>query len=147
MSQSSTLATTPRGLPPPYSPDLAPCDFWLFPKIRGCRFSFFVLVFITGSGCLAEIWWSICISKSQSRSDSGLCIYYLFIWSNFNFLHNSQWITFPTQSCLVLYSFWANLLHLLIMWLIVASISPHNLHLLFCSVLFIFAFIWLVLMA
>ena len=23
---------------PPYSPDLAPCDFWLFPKLRGCRF-------------------------------------------------------------------------------------------------------------
>ena len=23
---------------PPYSPDLAPCDFWLFPMLRGCRF-------------------------------------------------------------------------------------------------------------
>ena len=23
---------------PPYSPDLAPCDFWLFPKVRGCRY-------------------------------------------------------------------------------------------------------------
>ena len=23
---------------PPYSPDLAPCDFWLFPKIRGYRY-------------------------------------------------------------------------------------------------------------
>ena len=22
----------------PYSPDLVPCDFWLFPKLRGCRF-------------------------------------------------------------------------------------------------------------
>ena len=22
---------------PPHSPDLAPCDFWLFPKLRGCR--------------------------------------------------------------------------------------------------------------
>ena len=22
---------------PPYSPDLAPCDCWLFPKLRGCR--------------------------------------------------------------------------------------------------------------
>ena len=21
----------------PYCPDLAPCDFWLFPKLRGCR--------------------------------------------------------------------------------------------------------------
>ena len=23
---------------PPNSPDLAPCDFWLFPKLRGCRY-------------------------------------------------------------------------------------------------------------
>ena len=23
---------------PPYSPDLAPGDFWLFPKVRGCRY-------------------------------------------------------------------------------------------------------------
>ena len=23
---------------PPYSPDIAPCDFWLFPKLRGCRY-------------------------------------------------------------------------------------------------------------
>ena len=22
----------------PYSPDLAPSDFWLFPKLRGCRY-------------------------------------------------------------------------------------------------------------
>ena len=23
---------------PPYSPDLGPCDFWLFPKLRSCRY-------------------------------------------------------------------------------------------------------------
>ena len=23
---------------PPYSPEIAPCDFWLFPKLRGCRY-------------------------------------------------------------------------------------------------------------
>ena len=23
---------------PPYSPDLTPCDFWIFPKLRGCRY-------------------------------------------------------------------------------------------------------------
>ena len=28
------IKTVPR---PPYSRDLAPCDFWLFPKLRGCR--------------------------------------------------------------------------------------------------------------
>ena len=22
----------------PYSPDVAPCDFWLFSKLRGCRY-------------------------------------------------------------------------------------------------------------
>ena len=29
------LKTVPH---PPYSPDLAPCVFWLFPKLRGCRY-------------------------------------------------------------------------------------------------------------
>ena len=29
------IKTVPQ---PPYSPDFAPCDFWLFPKLRGCRF-------------------------------------------------------------------------------------------------------------
>ena len=28
------IKTVPQPL---YSPDLAPCDFWLFPKLRGCR--------------------------------------------------------------------------------------------------------------
>ena len=23
---------------PPYNSDLAPCDFWLFPKLTGCRY-------------------------------------------------------------------------------------------------------------
>ena len=27
------IKTVPQ---PPYCPDLAPCDFWLFPKLRGC---------------------------------------------------------------------------------------------------------------
>ena len=45
----------------------------------------------------------LCISFS--RTNSGLCIYHLFVWSNFNFLHNSLWIIFTTLSCLVLYSF------------------------------------------
>ena len=29
------IKTVPQ---PPYSPDLAPSDFWLFPKLRGYRF-------------------------------------------------------------------------------------------------------------
>ena len=62
----------------------------------------FFLLTITWSGCLAKTGWSVCISKSQrilcvsfSRTDSGLCIYHLFIWSNLYFLYNSHWITFP----------------------------------------------------
>ena len=85
--------------------------------------------------------------KESTLTDSGLCIYHLFVRSNFNFLHNSHSITLPTQSCLVLYSFCANLLHSLIMWLIVSSLSLHNLHLLFCCVFSILALVWFVLMA
>ena len=29
------IKTVPQ---PPYSPDLASCDFWLFSKLRGCRY-------------------------------------------------------------------------------------------------------------
>ena len=29
------IKTVPQ---PPYSADLAPCDFWLFLKLRGCRY-------------------------------------------------------------------------------------------------------------
>ena len=29
------IKTVPQ---PPYSPDLARCDFWLFSKLRGCRY-------------------------------------------------------------------------------------------------------------
>ena len=29
------IKTVPQ---PPYSPDLVPCDFCLFPKLRGCRY-------------------------------------------------------------------------------------------------------------
>ena len=82
-----------------------------------------------------------------SRTGAGLCIYHLFAWSSLNFLHISQWITLPTQSCLALYSFWANLLHSLIMWLMITFLSPHSLHLLFCCILSILTLIWLVLMA
>ena len=29
------MKTVPQ---PPFSPELAPCDIWLFPKLRGCRY-------------------------------------------------------------------------------------------------------------
>ena len=96
-----------------------------------------------GDPCVCQSLIGVCVSFS--RTGAGLCIYYLFVWSNFNSFHISQWITLPTQSCLVLYSFYANLLHSLIMWLVVSSLSPHSRHLLFCCVLSILALIWLVL--
>ena len=115
---------------------------------------FFFLLIIIRSGRLAGIRWSVCMLKSHrslcvsfSRTGAGLCMYHLLVWLNLNFLHISPWITLPNQSCLALYSFCANLLHSLIMWLIVSSLSPHSLHLLFCCVLSILALIWLVLMA
>ena len=47
---------------------------------------------------LAEIRRSVYMSKphrslcvSFSRTGAGLCIYHLFVWSNLNFLHISQW--------------------------------------------------------
>ena len=78
---------------------------------------------------LAGIRWSVCMPKSHrslcesfSRTGTGLCIYHLFVWSNWNFLHISQWITLPTQSFLALYSFCVNLLHSLIIIIIIIII-------------------------
>ena len=95
----------------------------------------FFLLIIMRSSLLAGIRWSVYMLKSHrslcvsfSRTGAGLSIYHLLVWSNWNFLHISQWITLPTQPCLALYSFCANLLHSLIMWLIVSSLSLHSLH-------------------
>ena len=93
-------------------------------------FSFFIYLFfllnIIRSGHLAEIRLSVCMSKSHrslcvpfSRTGAGLCIYHLLVWSNLNSLHITQLITLPTQSCLVLYSFCANLLHIIIIIIII----------------------------
>ena len=93
--------------------------------------SFFIIIRYS---LMAEIRGSICISKSQTilcipftRMDSGLCKTPLVVRSNFNFLHNSQLITLPTQWYLDLHSFCVNLLHSLTTWLIVSSLLPHNL--------------------
>ena len=72
---------------------------------------FFFFFIIIRSGLLVEIRWSVWMSKSRWSLDGGLCIYHLFVWSNLNFLHISQWITLPSKSCLVLFSFCANFLY------------------------------------
>ena len=60
-------------------------------------------------------------------------------------MHSSQWITLPSQSCLVIlflcqFAAFAN-------YVIDLFVSPHNLCLLFCCVISILALMWLVLMA
>ena len=59
------------------------------------------LFFITWLGLLAGIRGPVRISMHQrilcvsfSMTDSSLSKYRLLVWSNFNFLHNSQWISF-----------------------------------------------------
>ena len=81
--------------------------FFLFSHHYTSSSLFFLLV-ITWSGLLAGIRWPVCISKFQiilcfrfSGAESDLRAYHLAVWSNFNFWHNFQWITFLTQSYLL----------------------------------------------
>ena len=64
-------------------------------KVHYSASSLFLLT-VSKSGRLAEIRWSVCISISPRSScvsfsgkEYGLCLYYLFIWSNLRFLYNS----------------------------------------------------------
>ena len=96
----------------------APLSIATTPRCRGGRY---FLLWIT----LGLVFWPKSddpfVLSNPWESFSHLSIYHLVIWSKFNLLRNSQWITFPTQSCLVLYFFCASLLHSLMMWLIVSS--------------------------
>ena len=47
----------------------------------------------------------VCASHSRGHL-LGRAFTFLFAWSNLNFLHNSYWIAFLTQSCLVLYYYY-----------------------------------------
>ena len=100
---------------------------------NGHCLSIIIIIIIVRSSHLSELIvfnWRLSDCKSLQISRI------LLIRSILNLLHNSQWITLPTRSCLVLYSFCASLLRLLIMWLMVSSLSPHNLHLVFCCVVY-----------
>ena len=101
--------------------------------------SWFFLVIFTRSGHLAEMRRSVCISKSLrnfcisfSTMNFVFCINHSFVWSNLKFLHNSLWNTFSNKSWLVFYFRGSNFLHSRLMGLIIPSLSPYNLHLLFC---------------
>ena len=63
------------------------------------------------------------------------------------FLHISQWIFVPNQSCCLLYSFCVNLLRLLTALFTPSLVFPHILNGLLIWVLSIFAFTLLILMA
>ena len=84
----------------------------LIPQI--CNIFFFVclllsgLVVCSGLGDLFACQNPIGVWASHSPGQI------LFGWSNFHFFHNSKRITLPIQLCLLLYSFWANMLYSLI---------------------------------
>ena len=99
---------------------------------------FFFLLTITRSGCVPEIRWSVCITKSWRT----LCVSYSpgqimgCAYTTYSYCQISISCTFPIHSYLVVYSFCANLIHSLIVYLIVSSLSlnsPH-LHLFFALV-------------
>ena len=90
-------------------------------KIHNLRVRSFLLIIIRSS-CLAEIRWSICISKSQrslcvsfTRTDSGLCIFHLFVWSNFNILHSGS-LGAPSRASSYIPSLLIRFIRLLIDW-------------------------------
>ena len=77
----------------PYSPDLAPCDFWLFPKLRGCRYETIeemkeavtkVIDMLTQEDFHGDFqklleWYNKCIAVSEEITLKGTrvsCVYY-----------------------------------------------------------------------
>ena len=80
-------------------------QFYQFSFFSSFFFFFFFLLIIMRSGLLTGIRWSVCMLKSHrslcksfSLTGAGLCIYHLFSWSNWNFLHISQWTNLPTHN-------------------------------------------------
>ena len=71
------------------NPLFSRCSFFVAGRLAGIRRSVRILKSL-------EI-----LCASLTKTDSGLGMYHLVVWSNFNFFENSQWLTFPTQSCLV----------------------------------------------
>ena len=100
---------------------------------------------ITRSALLAGIWWSVCFSKTRELCVPLVCVYTICSYGHILILDTIPSIS-PYPPSRVLYSFCASLFYPLIVWLIVSSLSLHNLHLLFCCVLSIFALTELVLL-
>ena len=96
-----------------------------------------------------DIWQEFCLTfVSQSSREyyawtfletNLIFIYHLSAVSNFWLWHSSECITFPTHSCLLLYSFWVSFLLSLFTPLSVLYMTLHNSHSLFSCVLSVFA--------
>ena len=108
-------------------------------------FFFFFLLIIIRSGLLGEIRWSVCMSKTHrslcvSFSRTGAVFVHTplvgMVKSKFLAHFPVDHLAHPVVSSLVLF-----------LWLMVSSLSPHSLHLLFYWVLSILALVWLVLIA
>ncbi len=84
------IKTVPQ---PPYGPDLTPCDFWLFRKLRGCRYETIeemkeavtkVIDMLTQRGLpwgLPEVFWNGTTSalppeEITSKGTRVSCVYY-----------------------------------------------------------------------
>ena len=96
-------------------------------------FSF--LLTLSRSGRLVEIRRSVCFSKFERLFflDGFWVMHILFVrMVKFKFLAQFPGDTFATLLCQALTSFCANLRQLLLMWLIISSLSLHNLNLQFC---------------
>ena len=81
---------------------------------------------------LIRVWYAVKqISQNNGlegkvHNSAGSLFFLFFHIFNFTFLNNSQWTTFPTHSCLVLYSIHASLLHSLIKWLLNVLVKTLN---------------------
>ena len=70
---------------PPYSPHIAPCDFWLFPKLRGCRYEIIEEMKAAGTKVIDALtqedfhgaFQTLCIAAGGDdfEGDESLCVY------------------------------------------------------------------------
>ena len=67
---------------------------------------------------------SLCVPFS--RTAAGLWIYHLFVWPDLNFLHNSKWITMPTQSYSLSVLICGIIIIIIIIILLQASFPPQR---------------------
>ena len=107
---------------------------------------FIFFLAITRSGRLTEIRWFFLYLKIPEHfvrlilQDWFRVVHLPFIrMIKFKYLAQFPVDPFPHRVVSSFIVFYASLLHPLIMWLIVSSLSSHNIHLLFCCVLPIFA--------